>query len=92
MPHERGPLPVLPSEFFCMLSLIPKLASVARLPATPTVHEKPARRPSKSLTTRHLSANQIPPPEGLALPRIGGRLRACTHLPKRAEPLRLFPK
>ena len=33
MPHERGLLPVPPSEFFCPLSPIPKLASaLARQP------------------------------------------------------------
>ena len=92
MPHERGPLPVLPSEFFCLLSPIPKLASAARSPATLAVNKKPACRLVKPLTQRHLSANRIPPPEGLALPRICGRLRASTHLPRRAIPLRPFPR
>ncbi len=42
MPHERGPLPVLPSEFFYLLSPIPKLASTARSPATRIVNETPS--------------------------------------------------
>ena len=54
MPHERGPLPVLPSEFFCLLSPIPKLASAARSPVTRNVNAYSACHPSKLLTTRHL--------------------------------------
>ena len=69
MPHERGPLPVLPSEFFCPLSPIPKLASAARSPATRNVNGISACRLSKLLTPRHLTTKRIPPPEGLALPR-----------------------
>ena len=69
MPHERGPLPVLPSELLCLLSPIPKLASAARSPTHRTVNGKPGRLPGKPLTTRHLTILQIPSPEGLALPR-----------------------
>jgi len=70
MPHERGPLPVLPSEFFCLLSPIPKLASAARSPATRTVNGNPTSRSSKPLTKRHLSTTRYPLPEDLALPRL----------------------
>ena len=69
MPHERGPLPVLPSEFSCLLSPIPKLASAARSPVTHTVNGIPACRLSKPLTPRHLATMLTAPPEGLALPR-----------------------
>ena len=40
MPHERGPLPVLPSEFSTLLSPIPMLASAAtRQPLYPHQRE-----------------------------------------------------
>jgi hypothetical protein len=45
MPHERGFKPVPPSEFFCLLSPMPKVASAARPPAT--------RNPSMSSRLTH---------------------------------------
>jgi len=64
MPHERGLLPVPPSEFLTLLSPIPKLASAARRqplanPSTET--------PANPLTLRHLTTALRPPPECLAL-------------------------
>jgi hypothetical protein len=41
MPHERGSLPMLPSEFSITLSPIPKLSSAASASHTPFVGKNP---------------------------------------------------
>jgi hypothetical protein len=57
MSHERGPLPVLPSEFSILLSPIQKPASAARLPATR--QPIPGLHPGNPLTLRNLTS--VPP-------------------------------
>jgi hypothetical protein len=49
MPHERGQLPVPPSEFSITLSPIPKLVSAAPANRSPPFLAKPA-----DLTATHL--------------------------------------
>ena len=69
MPHERGPRPVLPSEFSCVALADPKARFCRSLAKTsPTINRQPGLHQGKLLTTRHLIRKQFLPPKGLALP------------------------
>ncbi len=71
MPHERGPLPVPPSEFSCSVLADPKARFCRSLANhSLTVNGRSACRLSKPLTLRHLTTTRTSPPEGLALPRL----------------------
>jgi hypothetical protein len=60
MPHERGLLPVLPSEFCTLLSLDPN-ACFCRSPAShsPLVNREPSY-PANPLALRHLLPMRAP--------------------------------
>jgi hypothetical protein len=79
VPHERGLLPMLPSEFLSLLSPIPKLASVAR---PPTARQRLTRHPARPRPPWHqgtcLSHSTCPGSPG---PAPGSkRFRAPCHL------------
>lgn len=66
MPHERGSLPLLPSEFSITTLADPKPASAAR---SPTVNQRLISRQGISLTLKHLETAHHSSPGCLAQPR-----------------------
>lgn len=87
MPHERGRLPVLPSEFCCPLSPIPKLACLlARQPLAALNGNSAYPVDSQALTTLLLEF----PESSTITPDSPVRRRALSPFPERATPFACF--
>ena len=85
MPHERGVLPVPPSEFLCPLSPIPKLAlMLARQPLAAI-----NRSPIYPVDPQALNLLRSYTTEALGTSSIFVRSRALSLIPRRASSFRL---
>jgi len=89
MPHERGLLPVPPTEFSHPDIADPKARFCRSLA---TSQQNPRLTPGNPLTLRHLTTARYPPPECLALPWLTDACVPLHRFKKRAAQTCPFPE